>query len=127
MKKFVFLLMVTVAFNLSAQDLKSMTKSAETMAKSSDSSSFIEKFAGDQVTKLTKKLNLSEAQQKQVSSLVVSQLKSEKVQKLISSFSPEQLLGSAAQSEISKTIMGDSAFKSGMDKILTDEQKKIQL
>jgi len=119
--------MTMVAFNLSAQDLKSLSKSAEGMTKATDNNSFVEKFAGDQVKKLTKKLNLSEKQQTQVSNLVVSQLKSEKVQKLISSFSPDQLMGSAAQNEISKTVMGNSSFQNGMDKILTDEQKKIKL
>ena len=119
--------MTLVAFNLSAQDLKSLSKSAEGITTTTDNNSFIDKFAGDQVKKLTKKLNLSEKQQSQVSDLVVSQLKSEKVQKLISSYAPNQLMGSAAQDKISKTVMGNSAFQNGMDKILTDEQKKIKL
>ncbi|WP_370392367.1 hypothetical protein [uncultured Winogradskyella sp.] len=127
MKKLLLLCIALMAFNVNAQDLKSLKSSAETMTKSVDQSSFVESFAADQVKKLTKKLNLSEKQQTQVSDLVVSQLKSKKVQKLISSFSPEQLMGSAAKDEIAKTVMGNSAFESGMDKILTDEQKKIKL
>ena len=113
-----------MAYNVQAQSMKSLTDKVEKTAGASDSSSFIDKFAGDQVKKLTKKLNLSEKQQSQVSNLVVSQLKSDKFQKLIGSFSPDQLLSGKANKDVSKSLMKDENFQSGMGDILTDDQKK---
>jgi hypothetical protein len=124
MKKLIILIVALSALSVQAQSLKTLTDKAEKATESVEQSSFIDKFAGDQVKKLAKKLNLSESQQTQVSSLVVSQLKSEKFQKLIGSFSPEQLLSGGAKKEVSKALTNDSDFKSGMDDILTDEQKK---
>jgi hypothetical protein len=124
MKKLFLLLAIGLTFSLNAQDLKSLSKAKEGVTKSLDQSSFVEKFAGDQVKKLTEKFNLSEAQQTQVSDLVVSQLKTEKFQKLIGSFSPAQLMGSGAQDKISSSLMESDEFKAGMDKVPTEEQKK---
>lgn len=115
---------IGLTFSLNAQDLKSLSKAKDDVTKSVDQSSFVEKFAGDQVKKLTQKFNLSETQQTQVSDLVVSQLKTEKFQKLIGSFSPTQLMGSGAQDKISSSLMESDEFKAGMDKVLTEEQKK---
>jgi hypothetical protein len=123
MKKLILLFTLLAAFSVNAQSLKTMTDKVEKTAGSSDQSSFIDKFAGDQVKKLTKKLNLSETQQTQASDLVVSQLKSPKFQKLIGSFSPEQLLSGGAKKEVTKALENDDSFKSGMSDILTDEQK----
>ena len=100
-----------------------MTDKVEKTSTVADQSSFIDKFAGDQVKKLTKKLNLSEKQQTQASDLVVSQLKSDKFQKLIGSFSPEQLLSGGAKKDVSKALGNDKDFQSGMNDILTDDQK----
>lgn len=124
MKKLIILLLTLAAFSVEAQSLKTLTDKAETATESVDQSSFIDKLAGDQVKKLTKKLNLSDKQQTQVSDLVVTQLKSDKFQKLIGSFSPEQLLSGSAKKEVSKALTNDADFKSGMSEILTDEQKK---
>ena len=123
MKKLIILFTVLAAFTIEAQSLKTMTDKVEKTAGTADQSSFIDKFAGDQVKKLTKKLKLSEKQQDQASDLVVSQLKSPKFQKLIGSFSPEQLLAGGAKKEVSKALENDEDFKSGMSDILTDEQK----
>jgi hypothetical protein len=123
MKKIIILFAVLVAFSVEAQSLKTMTDKVEKESVSMDQSSFIDKFAGDQVKELTKKLKLSEKQQTQVSDLVVSQLKSPKFQKLIGSFSPEQLLAGGASKDISEALSNDTDFKSGMNGILTDEQK----
>ncbi|OZV67124.1 hypothetical protein [Winogradskyella aurantia] len=124
MKKLFLLMAIGLTFSLNAQDLKSLSKAKEGVTKSVDQSSFVEKFAGDQVKKLTEKFNLSEAQQTQVSDLVVSQLKTEKFQKLIGSFSPAQLMGSGAQDKISSNLMESDEFKAGMNKVLNEEQKK---
>lgn len=124
MKKLLILLTLLMAYNVQAQSMKSLTDKVEKTASASDSSSFIDKFAGDQVKKLTKKLNLSEKQQSLISNLVVSQLKSDKFQKLINRFSPEQLLSGKANKDLSKSLMTDENFKSGMGDILNDDQKK---
>ena len=123
MKNLIVLFTILVAFSVEAQSLKTMTDKVEKEASSVDQSSFLDKFAGDQVKKYTKKLNLSEAQQSQVSNLVVSQLKSPKFQKLMGSFSPEQLLSGGASKDISEVLENDNDFKSSMGNILTDEQK----
>jgi hypothetical protein len=125
MKKLIILFLALAAFSVEAQNLKTLTDKVEKTTESVDQSSFIDKIASDQVKKWTKKLNLSEAQQSQVSSLVVSQLKSEKFKNLIGSFSPEQLLSGGAKDKVSDALKNDDDFKSGMDKILTDDQKKI--
>ena len=123
MKKLIILFVTLAAFGVEAQSLKTLTDKVETTAAPVDQSSFIDKLAGDQVKKLTKKLNLSDAQQTQVSDLVISQLKSDKFQKMIGSFSPEQLLSGVASKDVSKALTNDAVFKSGMSDILTDDQK----
>jgi len=125
MKKFITILVILVAFSVEAQSLKTLTDKADSVTESTSQSSFIDKFASDQVKSLTKKLNLSEKQQSQVSDLVVSQLKSDKMQKLIGSFSPEQLLDGSAKKKTSRSLVNDADFKSGLDDILTDDQKKM--
>ena len=125
MKKLIILLLTLAAFSVEAQSLKTLTDKAETATESVDQSSFIDKLAGDQVKKLTKKLNLSDKQQTQVSDLVVTQLKSDKFQKLIGSFSPEQLLSGGSNNTVSKALANDAGFKSDMDKILNEDQKAI--
>lgn len=124
MKKLIILFVTLAAFSAEAQSLKTMTDKVEKTAAPVDQSSFIDKLAGDQVKKLTKKLNLSETQQSQVSDLVVTQLKSDKFQKMIGSFSPEQLLSGGASKDVSKALTSDADFKSGMSEILTDDQKE---
>lgn len=123
MKKLIILFVTLAVFSVEAQSLKTMTDKVEKTAGSADQSSFIDKFAGDQVKKLTKKFNLSEKQQSQASELVVSQLKSDKFKKLIGNFSPAQLLAGGASKDVSKALKNDESFKSGMSDILTDEQK----
>ena len=125
MKKIVLLLVLTfVSVQTYAQDLNSLSKKA---TESTSSSYLIDKLAGDQVKKFTKKLNLSEAQQEQVSSLVVSQLKSDKFSKLISGFSPDKLLGSGSKEEqsdkLTKALASDPEFQKDMGDILNEEQK----
>lgn len=124
MKNTLIILCLTFAFNLSAQDLKSLSDAKDSVSNSAQSS-FIENFAGDQVKKLAKKLNLSDTQQTQVSNLVVSQLNTDKFQKLINSFSPTQLMAGKAQDKIADSLMKDNDFKSGLDNVLSEEQKKI--
>ncbi len=65
MKKLIILFVTLATFSVEAQSLKTLTDKTETATKSVDQSSFIDKFAGDQVKKLTKKLNLSDKQQTQ--------------------------------------------------------------
>jgi len=125
MKNTFILLCLVFSFSLNAQDLKSLTKSASETTEEVGKTSFIEKFAGDQVKQLAKKLSLSDKQQTMVSDLVVSQLKTEKFQNLISSFSPSQLMGSKAQTKIADSLMKSEGFNSGLDKVLSDEQKKM--
>lgn len=66
MKKLIILIVALSVLSVQAQSLKTLTDKAEKATESVDQSSFIDKFAGDQVKKLTKKLNLSESQQTQV-------------------------------------------------------------
>lgn len=126
MKNFLALLCLLFACSLNAQDLNSLSKSVSNVSSSIDEKSFIGNFAADQVEKLAEKFNLSDKQQTQVSNLVVSQLKSEKFQKLISSFSPAQLMRKKTQSKIADSLMEDQEFKSGLDELLTEEQKNIE-
>jgi len=125
MKKLIILFVTLATFSVEAQSLKTLTDKTETATKSVDQSSFIDKFAGDQVKKMTKRLNLSVAQQSQVSDLVVTQLKSPKFQKMIGSFSPEQLLSGSSNKDVSKALTNDTNFKSGMSEILTEDQKNM--
>jgi len=126
MKKLIILFLAFVTMQVSSQNLESLSSKA-TEATSSSSSSLIDKLAGDQVKKLTKKLNLSESQQEQVSGLVVSQLKSEKFSKLISDFSTDKLLGSSSSKEeksdkLTEALANDPEFKSKLIPILDEEQ-----
>ena len=129
MKKLIILLLAFVTMQVSSQSLESLSSKASEVTKEApaSSSSFIDKIAGDQVKKFTKKLNLSESQQSQVSDLVVSQLKSEKFSKLISGFSADKLLGSSSKEEksakLTDALANDPEFKSGMSSILDEEQK----
>ncbi|MBS3737990.1 MAG: hypothetical protein KGY51_03205 [Psychroflexus sp.] len=125
MKNTFILLCLVFSFSLNAQDLKSLTKSASETTEEVGKTSFIEKFAGDQVKQLARKLSLSDKQQAMVSDLVVSQLKTEKFQNLISGFSPSQLMGSKAQTKIADSLMKSKGFNSGLDKVLSDKQKKM--
>jgi hypothetical protein len=108
---------------VSAQDLTSLKNSAL-----SSGNSMIESLAADQVKSLTKKLNLNESQQEQVSSLVVSQLKSEKFQKMLGSLSPNSLMGSkdsgAQTDKIQNALMEDQEFQKSLSSVLDDEQKE---
>lgn len=122
MKKLVFLFFAFGIMQVSAQSLSSLAKSAALGGVS------IEALAGDQVKRLTKKLNLSEQQEEQVSGLVVSQLKSEKFQKLLGSVGADKLMSSGSKSDISdkveSTLMTDDSFKKEMSSILDDKQKE---
>lgn len=127
--KNIYLVLIAVFFTMqfSAQDLGSITKKAsEATSSSSLSSSLIDGLASDQVKKLTKKLNLSESQQEQVSGLVVSQLKSEKFQKLLGSFGASSLTGATDEQKdkVTEALYGDPDFKEGLNDILDDNQKK---
>ena len=122
------LIVLFFTMQFSAQDLGSITKKAtETTSSSSLSSSLIDGLASDQVKKLTKKLNLSESQQEQVSGLVVSQLKSEKFQKLLGSFGASSLAGATDEQKdkVTEALYGDSDFKEGLNDILDDKQQAI--
>ncbi|PWK19141.1 hypothetical protein [Xanthomarina spongicola] len=125
MKKVLFLFFACSMMQISAQDLSSMTKS-----NSSSSSSMIENLAADQVKSLTKKLNLNDAQQEQVSGLVVSQLKSEKFQKMLGSFGASKTMKSEGDSDqtdkIQSTLLSDESFQNGMIPIL-DEIQMIKM
>ena len=125
MKKALFLFFACSMMQISAQDLSSMTKS-----NSSSGSSMIENLAADQVKSLTEKLNLNEAQQEQVSGLVVSQLKSEKFQKMLGSFGASKTMKSEGDSDqtdkIQSTLLSDESFQNGMIPIL-DEIQMIKM
>jgi len=124
MKKLIMLFLAFVTMQVSSQNLESLSSKA---TEATSSSSLIDKLAGDQVKKLTKKLNLSDSQQEQVSGLVVSQLKSEKFSKLISDFSTDKLLGSSSSKEeksdkLTEALANDPDFKSKLTPILDEEQ-----
>ena len=126
--KNIYLVLIALFFTMqfSAQDLGSITKKASGATSSSSlSSSLIDGLASDQVKKLTKKLNLSESQQEQVSGLVVSQLKSEKFQKLLGSFGASSLTGTTDEQKdkVTEALYNDPDFKEGLNDILDDKQK----
>ncbi len=99
------------------------------MMKSSNASSkllnndFLDKMATDQLKKLTKKLNLSEDQQKQASSLVMNQLRSEKFQKVLSKYTPDQLMSPDVSDNISKILLNDESFGKELNGLLNKEQQ----
>ncbi|WP_223032842.1 hypothetical protein [Hanstruepera marina] len=121
MKKLLFLFLAFGMMQVSGQTLSSLSKSA-----TSSSSSMIESLAENQVESLTKKLNLSESQQKQVSGLVVSQLKSEKFQKMLSGIGADKLIGSGETSKVDEQVQNalllDKDFQKGMSSVLDDKQ-----
>lgn len=122
MKKLLVIVLAFVSMQVSAQTLKSISSSAS----NESSSSMIDQLAGDQVLKLTKKLNLTESQQKMASQLVVSQLKSEKFQKLIGD-SAGKLLGSGSSDKsetISKALLEEPEFQKGMMDVLDEKQEE---
>ena len=123
MKKLLFLFLALGMMQVSGQNLTSLSKSA-----TSSSNSMIESLATDQVKSLTKKLNLNESQQEQVSGLVVSQLKSEKFQKLLSGIGVDKLSGSGVSEKTNKqvqnTLLLDKDFQKGMGSILNEDQMK---
>ena len=123
MKKLVFLFFALSMMQISAQDLSSMAKSD-----ASSSNSMVESLAADQVKRLTKKLNLNEAQQEQVSGLVVSQLKSEKFQKLLGNVASDKLTVSRDSNNqtnnIQNALLLDKDFQNDMSSVLDDEQMK---
>lgn len=95
------------------------------MAKSDSSSgnSMIENLAADQVKSFTKKLNLNEKQQEQVSGLVVSQLKSEKFKKMLGSLGADKLMGSSDNTDrIQSALLSDEGFQKEMGSILDEKQ-----
>jgi len=123
MKKILFLFLALSIMQVSGQNLKSLTG-----GETSSSTSMIEGLAADQVKSLTKKLNLSENQQDQVSGLVVSQLKSEKFQKMIGGLNADKLTESSDKGtqteQIGKALMEGKDFQKGMSSILDDKQKE---
>ena len=124
---YLVLIALFLSMQFSAQNLGSLTKKAtEATSSSSLSSSLIDGFAADQVKNLTKKLNLSESQQEQVSGLVVSQLKSDKFQKLLGSFGTSSLTGATDEQKdkVTEALYSDPDFKEGLNDILDDDQKK---
>ena len=123
MKKLLFLFFAFCMMQVTGQTLSSATKMA-----TSSSSSMLEGLAADQVKSLTKKLNLNEAQQEQVSGLVVSQLKTEKFQKLIGSIGGSALSSSSKENDttdkIQSALLNDQDFQKGMGSILDEKQMK---
>jgi hypothetical protein len=121
MKKLVFLFFVFATVQISAQNLSSITKSD-----ASSGGSMIENLAADQVKSLTKKLNLNETQQEQVSKLVVGQLRSEKFQKMLGSFGTSKTMNSESSADqtdkIQSTLLSDQSFQKEMGSILDDKQ-----
>lgn len=119
---------VIVAFSLMTllsfgQNLKTYTSHASASDKVLNESSLVHNLANDQVKKLTKKLNLSETQQQQVSNLVESQLKREKFQKLIGQYSPNEKLGEDARDQLYETLLADDTFKSNLASLLNSNQQ----
>lgn len=123
MKKLLFLFFAFCMMQVTGQTLSSAAKSA-----TSSGSSMIEGLASDQVKSLTKKLNLNDAQQEQVSALVVSQLKSENFQKLLGGAGGSALVssnkGDNTTDKIQSALLNDQDFQKGMGSILDENQMK---
>ena len=121
MKKILLFLFALSIIQVYAQDLSSIKNTATT-----SSSSMIEKLAADQVKSLTKKLNLSETQQAQVSDLVIGQLKSDKFQKLIGSMGSDKLLSanSSNTDKLQNALIADKDFQKDLKSVLDEEQTK---
>lgn len=120
MKKLLFLFFAFGMMQVSAQNLSSLSKSG------ASSSSMIESLASDQVKSLTKKLDLNEKQQDQVSDLVVSQLKSDKFQKLLGSVGADKMLSSKSNEDqtekLQSALLGDEDFRKEMGSVLDEKQ-----
>ena len=122
MKKILLIAVLLVSAVTFGQDLKSMTQSNVSSSKLLNND-YIDKIASDQVTKLTKKLNLSEGQQKQASDLVMKQLRSEKFQEMLSKYTPDQLMSTKGSDTITQAMLGDKNFSSGLSGILDEDQQ----
>ncbi|PQB05268.1 hypothetical protein [Aureitalea marina] len=119
MKKLLFVFFALATMQLSAQSLNQLKATA---ASSVDTSSMVNQLAADQVKVLGKKLNLSEAQSKQVSDLVVQQLNSPKMQDMLAKYGPEKLMGSGGTSAVTGLLMKNGGFTNGMVDILDEDQ-----
>src|SRR5690606_30330258 len=105
MKKLLFLFFACSMMHISAQDLSTMAKSD-----SSSGNSMIENLAADQVKSFTKKLNLNEKQQEQVSGLMVS-------------LGADKLMGSSDNTDrIQSALLSDESFQKEMGSILDEKQ-----
>ena len=124
MKKILVMLALLVSAVTLGQDLKSMTKSSVSSSKLLDND-YIDKIASDQVGKLTKKLNLSEGQQRQTNELIMQQLRSDKFQKMLSKYTPDQLMSSEGSDTITKAIMSEQNFNTDLSGILDEDQQDI--
>ena len=122
MKKILVMLALLVSAITFGQDLKSITNSGVSSTKLLNND-YIDKIASDQVGKLTKKLNLSEGQQKQTTDLIMQQLRSDKFQKMLSKYTPDQLMSSEGSNTITKAIMSDKNFNTELSGILDEDQQ----
>jgi hypothetical protein len=122
MKKILMMALLLVTAYTYGQDVKSMMKSSNASSKLLNND-FLDKMATDQLKKLTKKLNLSEDQQKQASSLVMNQLRSEKFQKVLSKYTPDQLMSPDVSDNISKILLNDESFGKELNGLLNKEQQ----
>lgn len=123
-------------FQVNAQNLESVSSDVTDKATSvkaeavPSTNSLIDSFAADQVSTLTKKLNLDKGQQEQVTSLIVSQLKTDKYSKLLSS-ATDNAVGSSSMAkqkgDLTKALYTDPSFQKKLSSILTKDQNiKLQ-
>jgi len=94
----------------------------------SDAKTITENVSTEQMKLLTDRLNLNEAQQGVIASMVSSQLKSNKFQKILSNIGVEKLMDKSKTDEVNEqiqnTLLLDESFKKTMGYVLDANQKQ---
>jgi hypothetical protein len=124
MKKLLILSVFFISAASLGQTLNSLTKSAKASSSKVLNNDYIDKIASDQVSKLTKKLSLSESQQTKANEMVMGQLRSPKFQDMLSKFTPEQLLSADASEKIGQAMLKDPKFTEQLGSVLNKEQQE---
>ncbi len=120
MKKLLFIFFACSMMQVMGQEITPLSES--------DSKTITGNVAEAQMTLLSERLNLNEAQQGVVVNMVTSQLRSEKFQKLLATIGVEKLMDASKSDEVNEQIQNalllDASFKKTMGYVLDTNQKQ---
>lgn len=120
MKKILFIFFAFTMMQTMGQELTPLSPS--------DAKTITENVSTEQMKLLTDRLNLNEAQQGVIASMVSSQLKSNKFQKILSNIGVEKLMDKSKTDEVNEqiqnTLLLDESFKKTMGYVLDANQKQ---